>query len=73
MYGNDEGIWAAWNLRGIFEWTRPLDLTPFKPLSRMGSTFLLNAPWLNPAALALPLPLPQQVRYLVSCLSISSI
>jgi hypothetical protein len=66
MYGNDDGIWAAWNLRGILEWSRPTDLAPFNPLSGMGSTFLPNTPWLNPAALALALPLPRDVRYLVS-------
>ena len=66
MYGNDDGIWAAWNLRGIFEWSRPFDLAPFNPLSGMGSTFLPNTPWLNPAALALALPLPREVSYLIS-------
>lgn len=66
MYGNDDGIWAAWNLRGIFEWSRPFDLAPFNPLSGMGSTFLPNTPWLNPAALALALPLPREVTYLIS-------
>jgi hypothetical protein len=35
-------------------------------LSGMGSTFLPNTPWLNPAALALALPLPREVSYLVS-------
>ena len=66
MYGNDDGIWAAWNLRGIFEWSRPFDLAPFNPLSGMGSTFLPNTPWLNPAALALALPLPRDITYLIS-------
>lgn len=66
MYGNDDGIWAAWNLRGIFEWSRPFDLAPFNPLSGMGSTFLPNTPWLNPAALALALPFPREVTYLIS-------
>ena len=66
MYGNDDGMWAAWNLRGIFEWSRPFDLAPFNPLSGMGSTFLPNSPWLNPAALALALPLPREVTYLIS-------
>jgi hypothetical protein len=66
MYGNDDGIWAAWNLRGIFAWSRPFDLAPFNPLSGMGSTFLPNTPWLNPAALALALPLPREVSYLIS-------
>jgi hypothetical protein len=66
MYGNDDGMWAAWNLRGIIEWSRPFDLAPFNPLSGMGSTFLPNTPWLNPAALALALPLPLEFRYLIS-------
>ena len=68
MYGNTDGIWAAWNLRGILEWSRPFDLSPFNPLSGMGSTFLPNTPWLNPAALALALPLPREVCYLISYL-----
>jgi hypothetical protein len=66
MYGNDDGIWAAWNLHGIFEWSRPFDLAPFNPLSGMGSTFFPNTPWLNPAALALALPLPREACYLIS-------
>ena len=66
MYGNDDGMWAAWNLRGIFEWSRLFDLAPFNPLSGMGSTFFPNTPWLNPAALALALPLPREVCYLIS-------
>ena len=37
MYGNDDGLWAAWNVRGILEWSRPFDLAPFNPLSGMGS------------------------------------
>jgi hypothetical protein len=66
MYGNDDGIWAAWNLQGIFQWGLPFDLAPFNPLSGMGSTFLPNTPWLNPAALALALPFPREVCYLIS-------
>ena len=66
MYGNDDGLWAAWNVRGILEWSRPFDLAPFNPLSGMGSTFLPNTPWLNPAALALGLPVPREVGYLIS-------
>ena len=66
MYDSDDGMWAAWNLRGIFEWSRPFDLAPFNPLSGMGSTFVPNTPWLNPAALALALPLPRELCYLIS-------
>jgi hypothetical protein len=66
MYGNDDGIWAAWNLKGIFEWSVPFDLSPFNPLSGMGSTFLPNTPWLNPAAMALALPFPREITYLIS-------
>ena len=66
MYDSDDGMWAAWNLRGIFEWSRPFDLAPFNPLSGMGSTFVPNTPWLNPAALALALPLPREICYLIS-------
>src|SRR5262245_11555795 len=66
MYGTEDGMWAAWNLRGIFEWSRPFDLAPFNPLSGMGSTFLPNTPWLNPGAFVLALPLPREVCYLIS-------
>lgn len=66
MYGNDDGMWAAWNLEGILQWGRPFDLAPFNPLSGMGSTFLPNTPWLNPAALAHALPFAREIRYLIA-------
>jgi hypothetical protein len=66
MYGSDDGMWAAWNLHGILEWSRPFDLAPFNPLSGMGSTFLPNTPWLNPGALAFALPFSRDVCYLIS-------
>jgi hypothetical protein len=66
MYANDDGFWAAWNVQGILEWGLPFDLAPFNPLSGMGSTFLPNTPWFNPAALALALPLPREIGYLIS-------
>lgn len=66
MYGNTDGMWAAWNIEGILEWGAAFDLSPFNPLSGMGSMFLPNLPWLNPAALSLGLPWPRDVRYLIS-------
>lgn len=66
MYANHDGMWAAWNTAGILEWGRFLDLSPFNPLSGMGSLFLPNLPSLNPAAAALALPLPRDLTYLIS-------
>jgi hypothetical protein len=66
MYGNTDGMWAAWNATAIWRWSRWLDLSPFNPLSGMGSTFLPNLPWLNPAALALLLPARRGLTYLIS-------
>ncbi len=68
MYANQDGMWAVWNARGILEWGRFLDLSPFNPLSGMGSLFLPNLPWLNPAAAVLALPLPRDLTYLISYL-----
>jgi len=68
MYANQDGMWAAWNIAAILEWGRFLDLSPFNPLSGMGSLFLPNLPWLNPAAAALALPLPKSLTYLLSYL-----
>jgi hypothetical protein len=39
IYGNDDGLWVAWNVRGILEWSRPFDLAPFNPLSGMIRSF----------------------------------
>src|SRR5258706_13345658 len=66
MYANDDGMWAAWNVEGILQWGRFLDLSPFNPLSGMGSMFLPNLPWLNPAAASLALPLARDLTYLIS-------
>jgi hypothetical protein len=65
MYANTDGMWAAWNANGILNWGLPFDLSPFNPLSGMGSVFLPNTPWLNPAAMALALPGPKEIGYLV--------
>ncbi|MCW4116990.1 hypothetical protein NPA31_018685 [Aurantimonas sp. MSK8Z-1] len=66
MYASQDGGWAAWNAKGILEWSTILDLSPFTPLVGTGSTFLPNLPWLNPAALALALPVSVSVQYLIS-------
>lgn len=66
MYGNFDGYWAAWNLKGLGEWSSPVDMSPFNPLSGLGSQFLPNLPWLNPAALVLVLPMHRDVAYVLS-------
>ena len=66
MYDNTDGMWAAWNLKGILRWGRGLDLSPFNPLSGLGSMFLPNLPWFNPAALGLGLPFPRGLNYVIS-------
>lgn len=68
MYGNHDGRWASWNARGILEWGRFLDFSPFSPLVGTGSLFLPNQPWLNPGALALALPVSLPSRHLLSML-----
>jgi hypothetical protein len=68
MYGNHDGHWASWYVRGILEWSGFLDFSPFSPLVGTGSLFAPNLPWLNPGALALMLPAPLPVRHLVSML-----
>jgi hypothetical protein len=68
MYGNHDGQWASWNARGILEWGRFLDFSPFSPLVGTGSLFLPNLPWLNPGALALATPVSLPVRHLLSML-----
>jgi hypothetical protein len=69
MYGNFDGHWASWYARGILEWGRFLDFSPFSPLVGTGSLFAPNLPWLNPGALALALPAPLPIRHLVSMLA----
>jgi hypothetical protein len=68
MYGNFDGHWASWYARGILEWGRFLDFSPFSSLVGTGSLFAPNLPWLNPGALALALPAPLPIRHLVSML-----
>ncbi|HEY7664519.1 MAG TPA: hypothetical protein VH934_15475 [Xanthobacteraceae bacterium] len=68
MYGNHDGHWASWSVRGILEWSRFLDFSPFSPLVGTGSLFAPNLPWLSPGALALAMPAPLAVRHLVSML-----
>jgi hypothetical protein len=68
MYGNHDGHWASWSVRGVMAWSGFLDFSPFSPLVGTGSLFAPNLPWLNPGALALALPAPLPVRHLVSML-----
>jgi hypothetical protein len=68
MYGNHDGHWASWGVRGIWQWSAALDFSPFSPLVGTGSLFAPNLPWLNPGALALAIPAPLPVRHLVSML-----
>jgi hypothetical protein len=68
MYGNVDGRWASWGARGILEWGRVLDFSPFSPLVGTGSLFTPNLPWLNPGALALATPASLPLRHLVSML-----
>ena len=66
MYGNTDGMWAAWTVEGILKWGYPFDFSPYNILSGMGSMFTPNLPWLNPGALSLGLPLDKGARYVVS-------
>ena len=66
MYGNIDGYWAAWNLKGLADWSAPVDMSPFNPLSGLGSQFLPNLPWLNPGALVFSLPIHRDIAYLLS-------
>ena len=68
MYGNYDGHWASWNARGILEWGRFSDFSPFSPLEGTGSLFLPNLPWFNPGALALAIPAPLPLQHLTSML-----
>jgi len=68
MYGNHDGHWASWYVRGILEWSEFLDFSPFSPLVGTGSLFAPNLPWLNPGALALAIPVPLPIRHLMSML-----
>jgi hypothetical protein len=68
MYGNYDGHWASWHARGILEWGRLLDFSPFSPFIGTGSLFPPNLPWLNPGALALAIPAPLPVRHFASML-----
>src|SRR6266850_4477144 len=66
MYGNTDGMWAAWTVEGILRWGYPFDFSPYNFFSGMGSMFTPNLPWLNPAAMSLGLPLDKGARYVVS-------
>jgi hypothetical protein len=66
MYGNYDGNWASWNVRGILTWSRSIDFSPFTPLAGTGSLFLPNLPWFNPGALMMALPVPLAYAHLAS-------
>jgi hypothetical protein len=68
MYGNFDGHWMSWSIRGILEWSGFFDFSPFSPLVGTGSLFAPFLPWLNPGALALAIPAPLPVRHLASML-----
>jgi hypothetical protein len=68
IYGNFDGHWESWGARGILEWSGFLDFSPVSPLAGTGSLFPPNLPWLNPAALALAMPGPLELRHLASTL-----
>jgi hypothetical protein len=68
MYGNFDGHWMSWSMRGILEWSEFFDFSPFSPLVGTGSLFAPFLPWLNPGALALAIPAPLPVRHLASML-----
>jgi hypothetical protein len=67
-YGNHDGHWHSWAARGILQWSTFLDFSPFSPFHGTGSLFLVELPWLNPAALVLGLPEPLGARHLISYL-----
>ena len=66
MYGNTDGMWAAWTVEAILKWGYPFDFSPYNILSGMGSMFTPNLPWLNPGAMSLGLPFDKGARYVVS-------
>jgi hypothetical protein len=68
MYGNFDGHWMSWSMRGILQWSRFFDFSPFSPLVGTGSIFAPFLPWLNPGGLALAIPAPLPVRHLASML-----
>lgn len=68
MYSNTDGQWAAWNAEFILRYGHFLDPSPYNAFAGMGSMFLPNLPWVNPAALMLGLPLPALVKYAISYL-----
>lgn len=68
MYGNFDGHWMSWSMRGILEWSGFFDFSPFSPLVGTGSLFAPFLPWLNPGALALAIPVPLPMRHLASML-----
>jgi hypothetical protein len=68
MYGNFDGHWMSWSMRGILQWSGFFDFSPLSPLVGTGSLFAPFLPWLNPGALALAIPAPLPVRHLASML-----
>src|SRR5258706_1536066 len=66
QYANFDGQWAAWSLASLLEWGVPFDLSPFNPLSGLGSQFQPGLPWLNPGALMFALPIAYDLQYFLS-------
>src|SRR5258708_11161616 len=66
MYGNSDGMWAAWTTEATLKWAYPFDFSPYNILSGMGSMLPPNLPWLNPGALSLGLPLDKGATYIAS-------
>ncbi len=66
IYSNTDGDWALWSAESILRFGRVLDLSPFNIFSGMGSMFLPNLPWLNPAALSLGLPFESHTVQVIS-------
>src|SRR6266545_786400 len=67
-YSNTDGQWLAWNATFILHYANFLDPSPHNAFAGMGSMYLPNLPWLNPGALLLSLPVPQETAYLLSYL-----
>ncbi len=66
VYSLVDGRWAAWNAEFVARWGKFLDPSPFNIFSGMGSWFLPNLPWLNPAAWSLALPLDRMTTFWIS-------
>ena len=66
LYTPMDGDWAKWNVEAILHFGKIFDLSPHSMLAGMGSMYFPNLPWLNPGALALALPLDDNLKSIVS-------